>query len=136
MERGDTGRGEVPVTELARARVAYRGAQESARAWRAFTPNTRHHDMTYWSLLTSLFVEPGINRMTLIDKIIEFAGVSRSTAERAIREARQSGYVRDEPTGKEVRYYLSRWHFSPLLRVLQELHGSRKGLENLGHKRT
>lgn len=93
--------------ELARARTAYRGALDSARAWRAFTADTRHHDVTYWSMLCSLFVEPGLNRMTLIEKVIDYAGVSRSTAERAIREARQSGYVVDRPSGKEVRFYLS-----------------------------
>src|SRR5215213_2413745 len=71
----------VSEEELARARIAYRGSQESARAWRAFTPNPRHHDITYWSMLTSLFVEPGLNRMTLIERVMEQAGVSRSTAE-------------------------------------------------------
>ena len=93
--------------ELARARVAYRGSLESSRAWRAFTPNTRHHDTTYWTMLSWLFAEPGMNRMTLVDRITEYAGVSRSTAERAVREARESGYVVDEPAGKEVRYFLS-----------------------------
>ena len=93
--------------ELARARVAFRGSLESSRAWRAFTPNTRHHDTTYWTMLSWLFAEPGMNRMTLVDRVTEYAGVSRSTAERAVREARESGYVVDEPAGKEVRYFLS-----------------------------
>lgn len=135
MGRTHTGRDEVPAAELARAQVAYRGAQESARAWRAFTPNTRHHDVTYWSLLTSLFVEPGINRMTLIDKVIEYAGVSRSTAERAIREARQSGYIRDEPAGKEVHYYLSDSSFRHCMEYFRNYMDLEKILENLGHKR-
>jgi hypothetical protein len=99
--------GEVSEEELARARIAYRGSQESAKAWRAFTDNPRHHDITYWSMITSLFVEPGLNRTALIERIIEQAGVSRSTAERAIREGRGSGYLVDRPAGKEVRYFLS-----------------------------
>ena len=97
----------VPEPELDRARTAYRGSLESARAWRAFTTNTRHHDTTYWSLLSSLFADPGMNRMTLLDRIIEYAGVSRSTAERAIREARESGYIIDRPAGKEVQHFLA-----------------------------
>jgi hypothetical protein len=98
---------EISAAELARARTAYRGSLESSRAWRAFTTNTRHHDVTYWTLLSSLFAEPGMNRMTLIDRIITYAGVSRSTAERAIREARESGYIIDRPAGKEVQHFLS-----------------------------
>lgn len=101
------GREDVSEEELARARIAYRGSQESARAWRAFTTNSRHHDITYWSMLTTLFVEPGLNRMTLIERIMEQAAVSRSTAERAIKEGRESGYLVDRPAGKEVRYFLS-----------------------------
>jgi hypothetical protein len=103
---------EVTEEELARARIAYRGSQESAKAWRAFTGNSRHHDITYWSMITSLFVEPGLNRMTLIERIMDQAAVSRSTAERAIREARESGYLVDRPAGKEVRYFLSDRVFS------------------------
>ncbi len=98
---------EVSEEELARARIAYRGSQESAKAWRAFTDDSRHHDITYWSMITSLFVEPGLNRTRLIERIMEQAGVSRSTAERAIREGRESGYLVDRPAGKEVRYFLS-----------------------------
>lgn len=93
--------------ELERAQAAYRGAQESARAWRQFSPDPRHHDVVYWTLLTVLFVEPEMNRMTLIGRIVDLAGVSRSSAERAVREARARGFVLDRPAGKEVRYRLS-----------------------------
>ena len=95
------------AAELERARVAYRGALEAARAWRAFSPDPRHHDMAYWSLLTSLFADPGLNRMMLLERIMAYAGVSRSTAERVIREARASGFIVDRPAGKEVRYFLA-----------------------------
>ncbi len=110
MKEEDTAGGrveEVSEEELARARIAYRGSQESAKAWRAFTDDSRHHDITYWSMITSLFVEPGLNRTRLIERIMEQAGVSRSTAERAIREGRERGYLVDRPAGKEVRYFLS-----------------------------
>jgi hypothetical protein len=98
---------EVTSEELARARRAFRGSLESSRAWRGFSTDPRHHDVTYWTLLTALFIEPGMNRMSLLERVIEFAGVSRSTAERAIREARQQGFIVDEPAGKEVRYRLA-----------------------------
>ena len=103
-----------PMTgaELERARLAYRGSLEAARAWRAFSPDPRHHDMAYWSLLSSLFAEPEMNRMTLLERIMHYAGVSRSTAERVIREARSSGLILDSPAGKEVHYSLS----EPMLR--------------------
>jgi hypothetical protein len=93
--------------ELARARLAFTGALEAARAWRAFSPKPKHHDLTYWSMLTSLFAAPGMNRTALVERIVTYAGVSRSTAERAIREGRDDGYVVDEPAGREVLYYLS-----------------------------
>src|SRR5687768_2697377 len=98
---------EVTSEELAKARRAFRGSLESSRAWRGFSTNPRHHDVTYWTLLTVLFIEPGTNRMSLIERVIEFAGVSRSTAERAIREAKEQGFIIDEPWGKEVRYRLT-----------------------------
>ena len=97
----------LPEVDLERARVAYRGSLDAARGWRSFSANTKHHDMTYWSLLSWLFIEPGSNRTTLLERIIDYAGVSRSTAERAIREARASGYIIDRPAGQEVRYFLS-----------------------------
>jgi hypothetical protein len=93
--------------ELERARKAYRGALEAARAWRAFSPNPKYHDSTFWTLFSTLFAEPGMNRTTLIDRIIEGAGVSRSTAERAIREARESGLVCYRHAGTEVLLDLS-----------------------------
>src|SRR5689334_13629472 len=89
------------AADLDRMRAAYRGALESSRAWRSFTEETRHHDVTYWTLLTSLFADPGMNRQALVERIMDYAGVSRSTAERAVKEARGEGYVRDEPAGRE-----------------------------------
>ena len=93
--------------DMERARHAYRGSLDAARGWRSFTSDTRHHDMTYWSLISWLFVEPGSNRTTLLERVVEYAGVSRSTAERAIREARSSGYIVDRPAGQEVLHFLS-----------------------------
>lgn len=98
---------EMTGAELERARLAFRGALEAARAWRAFSPQPRHHDLSYWSLLSSLFAEPGMNRMTLLERIMDYAGVSRSTAERVIRDARDCGFIADRPAGKEVHYRLS-----------------------------
>ena len=127
--------GKVAMTgeELARARVAYRGSLESSRAWRAFTPNTRHHDTTYWTMLSWLFAEPGLNRMTLVDRITEYAGVSRSTAERAVREARESGYVVDEPAGKEVRYFLSDRLLAHCVRFFRDYMDLESIIRVLGH---
>jgi hypothetical protein len=105
--KDETAAGPMIGAELDRARLAYRGALEAARAWRGFSNNPRHHDMSYWSLLSSLFAEPGMNRMTLLERIMEYAGVSRSTAERVIREARDCGFIEDQPAGKEVHYFLS-----------------------------
>ena len=98
---------DVSPAELERARRAYRRALESDRAWRAFSAEPRHHDATYWTLLVSLFVEPGMNRTTLIERVTAGAGVSRSTAERAIRDARASGLVRHAHVGTEVMLDLS-----------------------------
>lgn len=99
--------GQLSEAEFARARAAYGHSLEAARAWRAFSPDTRHHDLVFWTLLTSLFTEPGLNRTTLIERIIAYAGVSRSTAERSIREARASGYLVPCEKGREVRFFLS-----------------------------
>jgi hypothetical protein len=123
----------VPEPELDRARTAYRGSLESARAWRAFTTNTRHHDTTYWSLLSSLFADPGMNRMTLLDRIIEYAGVSRSTAERTIREARESGYVVDQPSGKEVLYFLSDEMFNHCVNFFRTFMDADRLMKTLGY---
>ncbi len=100
-------RAELAGTELVRARRAYRGALEATRAWRAFSPHSRHHSMSYWSLLASLLAEPGLNRTELGDRIIEYTGVSPSTAQRTIRDARQVGHIVDQPSGKAVRYFLA-----------------------------
>src|SRR4051794_28630773 len=106
---GEAGPGRIAVTaaELARARRAYRGGLAAARAWRAFSPDPRHHDATYWTLIASLFAEPGTNRTRLVDRVVADAGVSRSTAERAVREARAGGLIVAERTGGEVRLRLS-----------------------------
>ena len=133
MERPDTDRVLAEDDELARARVAYRGSLESSRAWRAFTPNTRHHDTTYWTMLSWLFAEPGMNRMTLVDRITEYAGVSRSTAERAVREARESGYVVDEPAGREVLYSLSDATFEHCVDYFRDYMDLEKIIEHLGY---
>jgi hypothetical protein len=122
-----------PQDELARARLAYRGSLDSARAWRRFSPNPRHHDVTYWTLLTVLFIEPGMNRTNLIDRIIDYAGVSRSTAERAIREARSCGYILDQPTGKEVRYQLSERLFEHCVAFFRAYMDRGGLLERVGH---
>src|SRR4051794_1263186 len=106
---GEAGPGRVAVTaaELARARRAYRGGLEVARAWRTFSPETRHHDATYWTLIATLFAEPGTNRTRLVDRIVGEALVSRSTAERAVRDARAGGLLVAERAGPEVRLGLS-----------------------------
>lgn len=124
----------VSAEELERARRAFRGSLESSRAWRSFSPDPRHHDVTYWTLLTSLFAEPGMNRMTLVDRITEYAGVSRSTAERAIRDARASGFVQDQPVGKEVRYYLSEPLFAHCIEFFRRYMDLEQVLRNLGHR--
>ena len=106
---GEAGPGRIEVTpaELARARRAYRGGLEAARAWRAFSPDPRHHDATYWTLIATLFAEPGTNRTRLVDRVVAEAGVSRSTAERAVRDARAAGLIVAERTGPEVLMSLS-----------------------------
>lgn len=124
----------VPAEELERARRAFRGSLESSRAWRSFSPHPRHHDVTYWTLLTTLFAEPEMNRMTLVDRIIEYAGVSRSTAERAIRDARASGFIQDEPAGKEVRYRLSEPLFAHCIEFFRRYMDLEQVLQNLGHR--
>lgn len=137
MTAGEAGSGPAGISaaELARAQVAYRGSLESSRAWRAFTTNVKHHDLTYWTLLCLLFVEPGMNRTTLVDKVIEYAGVSRSTAERAIREARMNGYIVDRPAGKEVLYYLSEATFEHCIRFFRNYLDLEKVMKNLGYDR-
>jgi hypothetical protein len=108
-------RSRVPEAELARARAAYRGSLEALRGWRAFSPSARHPDAACWSLLGSLFAEPGLDRTALVGRIAEYAGVSRSTAERVVSRAREGGHVVDRPAGKRVRYFLSERAFGDCL---------------------
>ena len=102
---------EVSGAELERARAAYRGSLEAARAQRAFLPSVRHEDTACWSMLGSLFVEPGMNRTALVGRISQYAGVSRATAERVVRRAREGGHIVDQPSGRMVRYFLSQRSF-------------------------
>ena len=97
----------VAEAELARARAAYRASLAALRGWRAISPSARHPDAACRCLLGSLFAEPGLHRTALVDRIAECAGVSRSTAERVLRRARDGGHVVDRPAGKRVRYFLS-----------------------------
>lgn len=134
--KGDrVARVEIDADELERAQTAFRGSQRSARAWRVFSTNSRHHDVTYWTILTSLFIEPGLNRMGLIDRIMDFAAVSRSTAERAIREARDRGFIVDEPSGKEVKHYLSDATFNHCVGFFREYMDMAKIMRNFGFDR-
>jgi hypothetical protein len=131
--KADPGRSEVPAAQLKRARRAYSGALDAARAWRAFSANPRHHDTTYWTLFALLFVEPGMNRTRLIDRIIEGAGVSRSTAERAIRDARENGFIVGEPAGIEVLFDLSDSMFNHCLGYFLNWMDAAKLSEVLGY---
>lgn len=133
--KGGDGGLEISDDDLARARTAYRGALDAGQGWRAFTTNSRHHDVTYWSMLVSLFVEPGLNRMTLIERIRSYAGVSRSTAERAIREARESGYLEDRPAGKEVHFFLSSHLFNHCVRYFRDFLDMHRMLQNFGYEK-
>src|SRR3954462_7646843 len=98
---GTAGPGPVAVTaaELARARRAYRGGLAAARAWRAFSPEPRHPHADYWTLIAALVGPPGTNRTRLVDRMVADAGVSRSTAERAVRDARAAGLIVAERAG-------------------------------------
>ncbi len=130
------GRIEVTAAQLKRARQAYSGALDAARAWRAFSPNPRHHDTTYWTLLSSLFVKPGMNRTQLVDRIIHGAGVSRSTAERAIRDARESGMIVGEHAGTEVLFDLSDSMFNHCIDYFQTWMDEAKIVEALGYNQS
>lgn len=124
----------VTAPELERARKAYRGALHAARAWRAFSPNPRYHDATYWTLFTTLFTEPRMNRTRLIDRIIEGAGVSRSTAERSIRDARENGLITYEPAGAEVLLDLSDAMFNHCVHYFRDWMDLAKLTHNLGYE--
>ena len=108
-------RAEVPEAELARARAAYRASLAALRAWRAISPSARHPDAACRCLLGALFAEPGLHRTALVGRVAECAGVSRSTAERVLRRARDGGHVVDRPAGKRVRYFLSERTFADCL---------------------
>ena len=108
-------RADAAEAELARARAAYRASLEALRGWRAFSPSARHPDAACWGLLGSLFAEPGLHRTALVGRIVECAGVSRSTAERVLRRTRAGGHVVDHPAGRRVRYFLSDRMFADCL---------------------
>jgi hypothetical protein len=126
---------EISPAELKRAQTAFKGSLESSNAWRAFSTNTRHHDTTYWSLLCTLFAEPGMNRTALIERIMTYAGVSRSTAERAIREAKACGYISDRPAGSEVHYFLSDRLFEHCVAFFRAHMDLEQIVKNLGYGR-
>jgi hypothetical protein len=98
---------DISGADLEHARAAYRGSLEAARAQRAFLPSARHEDTACWSMLGSLFAEPGLNRTELVSRISQYAGVSCATAERVVSRARAGGHIIDQPSGRMVRYYLS-----------------------------
>ena len=127
---------EVTAAQLRRARQAYSGALDAARAWRAFSPNPRHHDTTYWTLLSSLFVKPGMNRTQLVDRIIDGAGVSRSTAERAISDARESGLIVSQQAGTEVLFDLSDSMSNHCINYFQIWMDEAKIVEAFGYKQS
>jgi len=119
MTGAPLGRAEVAEADLARARAAYRTSLEALRGWRAISPSARHPDAACRSLLGSLFTEPGLHRSALVGRIAEYAGVSRSTAERVLRRARDGGHVVDRPAGRRVRYFLSDRMFADCLAYLR-----------------
>jgi hypothetical protein len=115
MTGAPLGRAEVAEADLARARAAYRASLEALRGWRAISPSARHPDAACRCLLGALFAEPGLHRTALVGRIAECAGVSRSTAERVLRRARDGGHVVDRPAGKRVGYFLSERAFADCL---------------------
>jgi hypothetical protein len=106
---------DISGADLEHARAAYRGSLEAARAQRAFLPSARHEDTACWSMLGSLFAEPGLNRTELVSRISQYAGVSRATAERVVSRARAGGHIIDQPSGRMVRYFLSQQSFNQCL---------------------
>jgi hypothetical protein len=59
--------------------------------------------------------------------------VSRSTAERTIREARESGYVVDQPSGKEVLYFLSDAMFNHCVNFFRTFMDADRLMKTLGY---
>src|SRR4051794_41949466 len=106
-ETAGSGRVAIAGAELARARRAYRGGLEAARAWRAFSPDPRHHDATYWTLIAALFAQPGTNRTRLVDRIVGGGGGSRATAARGVRRGPGGGVVLAEGGGAQGRLRLA-----------------------------
>jgi hypothetical protein len=121
--------------ELARARAAYRASLGALRGWRAFSPSARHPDAACWSLLGSLFAAPDVHRTALVGRIVEYAGVSRSTAERGLRRVRAGGHVVDQPAGKRVRYFLSERAFEGCLAYFKTYMGDGDGPSRPGGRR-
>jgi hypothetical protein len=101
---------EIPQDELERAKYSYDGSLQSARAWRSFFGEPKYHTTTAWTMFALVFVNPGINRTILIDRMQRYAGVSRSTAERMVADAKKDGFLLDkaERKSRNSRHYLSR----------------------------
>ena len=101
---------DVPRDELERAKFSYDGSLQSARAWRSFFREPKYQTTTAWTMFALVFVNPGVNRTVLIDRMQRYAGISRSTAERMIADAKKDGFLldKDEKNPKKSRYYLSR----------------------------
>ncbi len=114
---------DISGAELERVRAAYRSSLEATRAQRAFLPSARHEDTACWSMMSSLFAEPGMNRTMLIGRITQYAGVSRATAERVVRRAREGGHIVDQPSGRMVRYFLSQRSFDCCLEYFRKYMG-------------
>jgi hypothetical protein len=79
-----------------KARFAFRGSLESALEWRKFFDDSKYHNLTYWVLIATVFSSPGISRNELIDQLTKYANISRTTAERAISDAKQKSYIVDK----------------------------------------
>jgi hypothetical protein len=101
---------EVPQDELERAKYSYDGSLQSARAWRSFFSEPKYQTTTAWTMFALVFVNPGINRTVLIDRMQRYAGVSRSTAERMVADAKRDGFLLDraEKRSRNSQHYLSR----------------------------
>jgi hypothetical protein len=100
----------VPQDELERAKYSYDGSLQSARAWRSFFDQPKYQTTTAWTMFALVFVNPGINRTVLIDRMLRYAGISRSTAERMVADAKKDGFLLDKGGKKSrtSRHYLSR----------------------------
>src|SRR5437763_10550117 len=92
LER-ELGYPDVPQDELERAKYSYDGSLQSARAWRSFFAEPKYQTTTAWTMFALVFVNPGMSRTVLIDRMQRYAGVSRSTAGRMIADARKDGFL-------------------------------------------